>query len=89
VLVRCTRACRVGARAPLRAGRAARRLPPPRSRARQGGARLELRLPARARRVARRALRRGARARVDLVLTARDGSGRRRRATARVPLRLP
>jgi hypothetical protein len=89
VLVRCSRACSITAAARLVAGRAVHRLPAPRAVRRPAGQRIELRIPARLRRAARRTLRRGRDVRVRLSLAVRDADGQSRRRTVRLPLRLP
>jgi len=89
VLVRCSRACSITAAATLIAGRSEHRLPAARALWRPAGRRLELRMPARVRRAARRSLRRGRHVRVRLRLAARDADGRLQRRTVTLPLRLP
>jgi glucose/arabinose dehydrogenase len=86
--VRCSEACTLSASAALAIGGRKRGLPAPKGRAVAGGRRFDLRVPARLRARARRALRTGRKVRIQLRINGRDAAGVRHRSTVTVPLRL-
>jgi hypothetical protein len=88
LIARCTAACRLSARAALEAAGRRHALPVPRSRARRSGRRFAFRLPEQLRTSARRVLRQGRTARLQVTLRARGADGVSRTKRVRIPLEL-